>query len=373
MRIAIDAREIYKTERRGMGKSLLNLYTSMAKLRPTWRFRFIHQVPADCPEIDAHPRFSRWKVDAPGVDRFGLWESTLLPAAALAMRADLLHSPANTGPRFATMPRVVTIHDMIPVDMEPGTPKTLDWLKRVQRVTRRARHIITPSAYSKERIVAVLKVPENRVSVIPWAPHPTMTLIQDRESIVATKLKHGLHEADEYILAFGAIDPRKNTEGLLHAYAGLPKELRRRFKLLVIGITPSGMTRFQELAATLNLANDAILHGFADESELPALLSGATLLAFPSKCEGFGLPVLDAFVCETPVLAGDRTSLPEVVGDAGLLVNPDSIDAMRDGLQQLLQDDNFRQKLVSRGKERLMNYTWEQTAEATARILERIM
>ena len=373
MKIAIDAREIYRAERRGMGKSLLNLYTAMAELRPDWRFRFIHQLPSDCPEIDAHPAFSHWKVDAPGVDRLRVWESALLPAAALAMRANLLHSPANTGPRFAGMPRVVTIHDMIPVDLDPESQRTIDWLRRVQRVARGAKRILTPSRYSKDRIVALLKIPAERISVIPWASQPTMRHVTDPEVITSVKLKHQLQADDPYILSFGALEPRKNTEGLLRAYAGLPDPLRKQYRLLVIGITPSVLKQYQTLAASLELEQDAIIHGFADEVDLPALLSGATLLAFPSKSEGFGLPVLDAFECETAVLAGDRTSLPEVVGDAGLLVDPDSIDAIRDALLRMLQDNNLRNELVLRGKSRLVNYTWQQTAEATAQIFERIV
>ena len=100
MKIAIDAREIFRAERRGIGKSLLNLYTAMGKVRPNWRYRFIHQLPAEGSEFDGQSMFSRWKLDAPGVDRFGLWESAMLPAAAFASGANLLHSPANTGPTF---------------------------------------------------------------------------------------------------------------------------------------------------------------------------------------------------------------------------------------------------------------------------------
>lgn len=373
MKIAIDAREIFRAERRGIGKSLLNLYTAMGKVRPDWHFHLIHQLPADCPEFDAIPNFSHRKIDAPGVDRFGLWESALLPAAAFASGANLLHSPANTGPRYAGMPKVVTIHDMIPVDLEPDSPTTIEWLRRVNRMARRADHIITPSEYSKKRIIAQLKIPEERISVIPWAPHPTMRHVTEQQTITEVKLKHRLNAEDDYILAFGAVDPRKNTESLLRAYAGLPESLRSRFRLLVIGMAPSGMKHFQALVTTLQLERAAIVHGYADEADLPALLSGATLLAFPSKSEGFGLPVLDAFMCETAVLAGDRTSLPEVVGDAGCLVDPDSTDAIREALQRLLQDNNHRQQLVLRGKTRLTHYTWEKTAKATARIFERIV
>ena len=136
---------------------------------------------------------------------------------------------------------------MIPADLEPDSPTTIDWLRRVRRAAQRADRIVTPSDYSKERIVATLNISEDRVSVIPWAPHPTMRHVAEPEAITATKLKYQLDTNDAYILTFGAIDPRKNTEGLLHAYAHLPESLRSRFRLLVIGMAPSGMEHYKSL------------------------------------------------------------------------------------------------------------------------------
>lgn len=353
--IAIDGRQAYRADRRGMGNVLVAVLRELARQRPDWRFRLFHQTPAAVDPFTDLPNVSRKRIDIPAGDRLDLWERIRLPAAAVLARADLLFSPANTGPGRATMPRAVLVHDLIPLELDPDATATRDWLGRVGRAARRAAVVFTASEHSKGCIVDHFGIPPERVTVLRWSTD--LTRETDAGRISTAKAKYGLNPDDRYAFGFAAADPRKNTRRLLEAFAGVPGAVR----LLLVGVQGPALEEFRQLADPR-----VVLHGFADAADLPPLLSGADALAFPSRSEGFGLPILDGFACGTPVLAGNRTSLPEVAGDAAVLVDPDSTEAIRDGLTRLLGDAGLRAELTAKGTERLKLFTWADTARLVA-------
>ncbi len=370
MRVVVDARQVYRPQRRGIGKTLIHLYRTLAVRRPTWRFLLVHQAALPVPELADLPNVRSRTIDFPGLNRFDLWERAALPGAALFARADLIHSPANTGPPFAPAPIVVNIHDLIPYEMAPHDPTAQAWLRRVTRIARTARHILTGSDYSKQRITEVLGVPPAKVTVNPWAPDRNIHRVDDPAALDRVRLRHGLRAGEPYLFGFGADDPRKNTRRVIEAYARLPLAIRDEFRLLLVGIQGVALDEFRRQADGLRLGDRVIVQGYSDEADLPALLSGAAALCFPSRSEGFGLPILDAFVCQTPVVAGNRTSLPEVAGDAAVLVDPEDTDAIRDGMLRILTDAALRRELIARGVERAKLFTWERTADTVAQVFE---
>ncbi len=290
--------------------------------------------------------------------------------AAWATRTSVLHSPANTGPAYPLVPLVLTVHDLIPLESAPNAPETRVWMSRVRAAVRKARHIVTPSAYSKQQLVEHLVVPSEKITVNPWAPDGNARQITDADELNRVRRKYNLAPDESYVFGFGADDPRKNTGRILEAWAGMPPAVRDKHALLLVGIQEPSLSRFREQARARLCGARVLLHGFADEADLPALLSGSTALCYPSLREGFGLPILDAFVCETPVLTSDATSLPEVAGDAAVFVDPNQPTSIRDGLVRLLEDVGLRRELVARGRDRLQYYTWERCAECLARVLE---
>lgn len=355
--IAVDARQAYRPDRRGMGNVLVALLRELARQRPDWRFRLFHQVPAADEPFADRPNVARKRIDIPAGDRLDLWERVRLPLAASASRADLLFCPANTGPGRATVPRAVLLHDLIPLELAPDHPDTRDWLRRVARAVRRAAVVFTASEYSKAEIVRHLGLSPERVTVLRWATD--LTRETDAGRIAAVKAKYGLAAGERYAFGFAASDPRKNTRRLLEAFAGVSADAPD-VRLLLVGVQGKALDEYRALAGPR-----AVLHGYADAADLTPLLSGADVLCFPSRSEGFGLPLLDGFACGAAVLAGNRTSLPEIAGDAAVLVDPDSTEAIRTGLARLLVDDRLRAELVAKGTERLKGFTWA----ATARVL----
>lgn len=369
MRMAVDARQIFRPQRRGTGKNLIDLYDTLAARRPGWEVVLVHQLDVPNP-LAGRGNVTAKRVDIPGADRFGLWEAIRLPSAAVASGATVIHAPANTGPRFPLRPMVVTVHDLIPLEIAPDAPETRVWLKKVQTAVGAARRVITPSEYSKGRIVEMLGVPAERVTVNPWAPDRGTTRVDDPVELDRVRVKYGLRPGERYAFGFGASDPRKNTARLIQAYAGLPPVVRAECRLLLVGMQRPKLDEFRGLADKLGVVGDVVVHGFADEADVSALLSGSCVLCFPSRSEGFGLPILDGFLCRTAVLCGNKTSLPEVAGDAAVLIDPDDVDSLRDGLHALLTDDGLRQRLIACGTERLAGYTWNRVADTAAGVFE---
>ncbi len=372
MRIAVDARQIYRPERRVIGKTLVPLYAALAAARPGWRFALVHRDRAGVPDLDALPNVRRVRVDPPGAGRLDLWERALLPAAAWVARADVLHCPANTGPAWSRVPVVLTVHDLIPLELAPDDPESVRWAGRVRLAAGRARHVLTGSEYSKGELVRVLGLAPDKITVTPWAPAAHVRRVTDPAELARVRREYGVAPGERYVFGFGAADPRKNTARLVRAFAGLPAGARDGVRLVLVGIQPGALSGFQKLAAEAGVSDRTTLSGFAAEDDLPALLSGAAVLGFPSVSEGFGLPLLDAFTCGAAVLTGDRSSLPEVAGDAAVLVDPTSDGAVRDGLHALLTDDRLRETLVARGLVRAREYTWERTAALVAGVFERV-
>ena len=370
MLIAVDGRQAYRKEPRGIGKSLIASYRCLARLRPEWRFRMFHQAPTASNPFAGLANVEARRIDMPGADRFNLWEQLRLPLAARTAGAAVLHCPTNTGPCFPLLPLVLTVHDLIPVEMNPGAPEVRTWEARVSAAARKARRLITPSAYSKDRIVERLGVAGDKIIVNPWAADENMRRTTDADKLKQVRRKYGLPPDAPYVFGFGAQDPRKNTRRILEAWSALPVTLQSKYRLLLVGVQEPALTQFRELADGQGHGSRVLLHGFADEEDLPALLSGSTALCYPSLNEGFGLPLLDAFVCGTAVLTSAATSLPEVAGDAAVLVDPHQVTSIRDGFIRLLTDEELRRRLIARGRERIHHYRWENCAEVLAQALE---
>ncbi|MGL6072845.1 MAG: glycosyltransferase family 4 protein [Fimbriiglobus sp.] len=372
MRIVLDARQVYRPQRRGIGKTLINLYAVLAERQPTWQYTLLHQLEANVPELAKFSNLHKSRIDFFGLNRFDLWEQAVLPMSALAARATILHSPANTCPRRSSVPVVVNIHDLIPLEMAPDAPETQAWLKQVRVSAERSRHILTGSYYSKDRLIEVLGVPESKITVNYWAPDQNIHRITDPEALNAARLRYGLAENEPFVFAFGAADPRKNTARLIRAYSQLPESLRREFRFVIVGVQSVTLPEFRQLAEELKVADRVLIHGFIPEDDISPLLSAASLLAFPSRHEGFGLPIIDAFFCGTPVLTGNRTSLPEVAGDAAILVDSESDEALREGLSRMLSDEGLRHTLRDKGLARSQMFHWNKTADTVASVFEAI-
>jgi glycosyltransferase involved in cell wall biosynthesis len=284
--------------------------------------------------------------------------------------ADLLHVQF-TAPPFAPCPVVATIHDLS-FEHLPETFNRRSWMQlrlTVRRTARTAAHIIAPSEFSRRDLIETYAVAPERVSVTHAAAAPHFQPA-DADAVAEARRRYGID--DEYVLAVGSIQPRKNLVRLVRAYSDLRRR-RSHDKLPQLVLVGKRAWLYGETLRAVEqsgVASNVIFTGYVPESDLPALYSGALCFVYPSYFEGFGLPPLEAMQCGAAVVAGDRTSLPEVVGDAGLLVNPFDEDAIGAAIASLIDDGELRARLGARGRERAAQFSWAQTARQTLQVYE---
>jgi glycosyltransferase involved in cell wall biosynthesis len=366
MRVSVDSRQVFRKNRRGIGKALQLMLGHLAIARPDWEFGLLYQTdPPDDPLPSSPANLRRKRIDIPG-DRFDLWERIVLPFASWRANADVVYCPANTGPAWTSCPMVLTVYDLIPLESAEPSPAAIAWGRRVRTSARVAKRVHTASDHTARQLRAILDVPSTKIDVVPIAADPRFKRVQDPRILIDVRTKYGCPRDRLMVLSFGAADPRKNTRRVLEAWAKLSSTVRSRFFLLFVGLQDAALPAFRQAAEQLLPPDSAGLHAFADEADLPALLSAAALLCYPSMAEGFGLPVLEAFGCGTPVLTSRTTSLPEVAGDAAILVDPSDSTSISNGLRDVLTDDVLRAQLAARGLERAKQFNWSSTAHAMA-------
>jgi glycosyltransferase involved in cell wall biosynthesis len=303
------------------------------------------------------------------------WEQAGVVLAGRRAKIDLLHSPYWTNPLWSPWPTVVTVHDVIQLVLPEYQmlARQRVYFGLVTRALKHATAIITVSECSRQDLVRTVGVPIERVFVVENAISERLAPVTDQAALDAVRSRYGLTEP--FVLYLGANDLRKNLNRLIRAYAALPRSLRDSHQLVVAGrqwphdhpLYPDPKLVVRELA----LEDRVVFTGGIPEEDKAALLSAATVFAFPSLYEGFGLPVLEAFACGTPVLTANSSSLPEVAGDAAVMIDPTSVEAIRDGLATLVESPDLRRDLAGRGLARASGYRWSEIAERTIQVYRR--
>ena len=296
-----------------------------------------------------------------------MWEQVGL---LCRLRRSLLWSPCTTGP-LGVASQVVTIHDCAFLDRaECFTPRFAAWLQwLVPKLARRVRQILTVSHYSKDRIADICRVPSEKIHVVHNGVDPRFRPAADEE-IAAARQSFGLPE--NYVLCVGSLEPRKNLPRLLEAWQQVFSQRSANHqcqpdspKLVLVGTTAAVFA-----SAKLEAPSDSVvLTGYVPDEVLPALYSGATAFVYPSLYEGFGLTVLEAMACGTPVICSSTTSLPEVAGDAAILVDPNDTASIGSAIESLLSDEPLRNSLRARGLTRAQEFTWDRAAAQTWEVL----
>jgi glycosyltransferase involved in cell wall biosynthesis len=287
---------------------------------------------------------------------------------------DLLHVQ-YTSPPLAPCGVVATIHDLS-FEHLPETFKRRSWMQlrlTVRATVRRAEHVIAPSEYTRRDLIETYKLDPSRVTAIPLAAAPRFRPVTDVLELERVRARYGI--AREYVLAVGSIQPRKNLARLVRAYSGLRRGRGRSNlpQLVLVGKKAWLYGETLKAVEEEGVGDSVVLTGYVSEGDLPALYTGALCFAYPSYYEGFGLPPLEAMRCGTAVLTGDRTSLPEVVGDAGLTADPFDTGAIARALTRLIEDPALRAELGARGLKRASGFDWRDTARMTLQVYRRVM
>lgn len=303
-----------------------------------------------------------------------IFEQSIIPKAADALRADLLHVPYWAPPLRARVPIVVTIHDLIPLLLKEyrGGARVRLYTALVAAASREATLILTDSNASKRDIIQHLDVPESRVQTIYLAADSQFSARPNALDRAAARRKYDL--PDKYVLYFGGFDPRKNIETLLQVYTWGQSAIGYETPLVIAGKLPEQQNGFfqdpREIAKRFEIEDVVHIIGEVDEEDKVALFQGATAFLYPSRYEGFGLPVLEALSCGVPVVGSDAASIPEVVGNAGTLVDADDARKMAGALIAIVTEPQLRDALSERALEQAAKFSWDKTAQETLEAYE---
>ena len=300
------------------------------------------------------------------------WEQLAQPVALWREGVDVVHGMAYALPLLRAARGVVTVHDLSFL-LYPGAFNRVNrlYLTAITRQSvRRAQAVIADSANTRDDLVRRLSVAPDRVVAIPlgvdpqYAPPPPAQVAEFRR-------RQGL--PDRFILFLGTLEPRKNLPLLVRAYADLRRADPAAPKLVLAGGAGWRYAPLFGLVEELGLKDSVVFPGYVPQADLPLWYAAAEVLAYPSLYEGFGLPPLEAMACGTPVVTSTASSLPEVVGDAGLMVAPDDPAALAQALRRLLSQADVRAELRARGLARAAQFTWQRTAQATAEVYRRVL
>ena len=264
---------------------------------------------------------------------------------------------------------VTTIYDMTTLLFpEMHTVETREMQQKKYRFAQeKADAVIAISQSARQDVINLLGIEPERVHVVYAGVDPSFRPLSDEE--IAPHLAKFNLQVDSYILTVGTIEPRKNLVRLIQAYHAVwQKQPKSMPKLVLAGATGWFFREVFALVKNLGLSKQVLFIGRVDDADLPALYNGALFLAYPTLYEGFGMPALEAMACKTAVLTSNTSSLPEVVGNAGLLIEPTDVDSIMYGLQQLIEDNPYRRKLSQMGLQRATKFAWENAAKETLQL-----
>ncbi|MEW6686515.1 MAG: glycosyltransferase family 1 protein [Candidatus Edwardsbacteria bacterium] len=266
--------------------------------------------------------------------------------------------------------RVVTVHDMSPFspDRDFNPPDFARMQKTIRKATARADSIIVSSESVRQEIIHFLSVEPEIVRVVHHGLDEHFHPVEDETKI--KQLKDKLHLPNEFILFVGTLEARKNLVRLIEAFSKFTAENRNSPPLLLVGRKGRNWEEIFERVSSLNLNSKVHYSGYFQREDLPLLYSACLFFVYPSLCEGFGIPVLEAMGCGAAVLTSSISALPEVVGDAAYLVNPYKVEEIREGIEKLFFDQDLRKKLKEKGLSRAKNFTWEKSAQRTLEIYQ---
>lgn len=392
MRIAVDGRTIIKGKS-GVGTYVERTMRALVDVDPRNEYFLFLVEPLD--SLSA-PNLTKVMIEGyqkAGKNRY--WENFLLPQFAVEKKIDIFFGAAYALPllprwhalaEIAPLPHswklpfnphrqlkyVAGVLDVIGfVRPETFTPKMRLWQHIfVANAVRIADAIITISESTKRDILRLFQYDHKRIHVTPLSVDQKFRPAHSKSETARVREKYSLPR--QFILYVGTIEPRKNVSGTAKAYSMLPPELRKKYPLIIAGSKGWYAESILDEIHALGISDDIRLTGFVDDRDLPTLMAMAELFVFPSLYEGFGYPVLEAMASGVPVITSTSSSLPEVIGDAGILVEPDDLKGISNAMRKILRNPRFRRSLRNKGLKRARQFSWEKTARRTLEVFESV-
>lgn len=372
MKIGIDGRAAKWYRGTGIGTYTYQLINCLNKIDNINNYLLF--MPENCKgDMSLKKNFTLDNISEENKSSF--WDEVNIPNILKDRQTQLYHVPQNgVGiPLDKKCKFLITLHDVIPYKM----PETVSdrYLKifseQIPKIIPECDGIITVSNFSKKDIVEAFDFPEDKIYVTPLASEDIYRPLDKRVSRYVSKKYYSIE--GDFILYVGGFSPRKNIIGLIESFSKLVSLHKKDIKLVIAGRQGKSYTTYKKRAEELNIANKVVFPGFISMEHLPYVYNAAKLFVYPSFYEGFGLPPIEAMSCGIPVLASNVTSVPEVVGDGALLINPKDTESMCESMLKVLSDERLSQKLISAGIDKASKLSWEKTAKDTITIYNKII
>ncbi len=355
MKIGVNTRLLQYGKLEGIGRFMHETLSRLVKIMPETQFIFYFDRPYHKSFI-YHKNVTPKIVPPPARHPFlyWIWLEWTLPYHFKKDKIDFFYSPDGFLSLNTNVPQITVFHDLAFEHFPEGINKIAAWYykKYMPKFAQKAKHILTVSEFTKQDIIQTYKIPTNKISVtcngVSWVFKP---LTQQQKIAIQQKYTQG----KPYILYVGSIHPRKNLSRLLQAFEQLKNDYKSDIQLLICGRKAWNFDDTIQFYEKMKHKNAVHFTGSMEDEELSKIYGSAELLCYVSLFEGFGIPILEAFASEIPVLTSNVSSMPEVAGDAAVFVNPYNIDEIKNGILKVLKNPHFSQILIQKGKERLKN------------------
>ena len=371
MRIGIEAQRIFRKNKHGMDYVVLQEIKELQKMNTRHEY-FVFVAPDEDHCLQDSQNIHVIEI---GDDFYPKWEQCALPKAVKDYKIDLLHCTSNTAPLFCKVPLILTLHDIIflePRDrMNKSFYQNLCWLYRrmiVPRILKKCRRIITVSNFEKQNIVNKLNIPSEKIQMIYNGYTDWFRPEQDIELVYRKYI-----DAPKYFFFLGNTDPKKNTERTLVAYSKYLEKSDIKRKLLMADLDEEYMNDIILRNEIENIKEKIVIPGYISNRDLPFIYNNAFAFLYPSLRESFGIPLLEAMACGTPVITSNTSSMPEIGGPDAILINPENPDEITDMMLKLEREPAFYAKQRNVGLQRATLFSWRQTAEQLLKLYEEVL
>ena len=370
MRIGIEAQRIFRQNKHGMDYVVLQEIKELQQI-DTKNEYFVFVAPGEDRCVEDTKNFHIMEI---GGGFYPLWEQYTLPKVAKRLNLDMLHCTSNTAPIRCNIPLILTLHDIIFLEPRDKSNKSLyqnmGWQYRrlvVPRILKKCRRIITVSEFEKYHIISTLGIPEQQMAMIYNGYNDWFKPLEECHNVYKKYI-----DEPGYFFFLGNTDPKKNTERTLIAYSKYLEKSEVKRKLLMADLDKQYIDDIISRNKIDNIRGNMIMPGYIVNSDLPYIYNNAFAFLYTSLRESFGIPLLEAMACGTPVITSNTSSMPEIGGPDAILVNPNHTEEITEMMLRLEKDDEFYRKQEEVGLARAKQFSWRHTAEQLLQLYEKV-
>lgn len=372
MIIGIEAQRIFRKKKHGMDMVALELIRNLQMIDTENQYYVFVKPDEDRACLEETPNFTIVEL---GGGPYPTWEQIALPRAAEKYKCDILHCTSNTAPVRGKTPLITTVHDIIYMEgvsllKKGGTlyQKFGNMYRRmvVPTVIRRSKKVITVSEFEKQRMVKFFGLNDDKIVAVYNGVGGHFQPVTEPKVLLEAKNKY--HLPENFLFFLGNTDPKKNTPNVLKSFALFNWHSETKYKLVMLDYEEDALMSLLREIGHPEIRKDIHLTGYVPNNELPSIISQAKIFLYPSLRESFGIPILEGMACGVPVITANTSSMPEVAGDAALLVDPKNPNEIVRSINKLLEDDTLKENLIEKGLQRAKKFSWKNMSISVAKL-----